>query len=143
MVQQPRATFEVKALSGLRRLLVAVAVALVSVDACSLGQAPTGGTSASPAVIVEVVALDLSFDPGTLRLPSGIPAGVTLDNRDPGILHNVAIVAADGTVVFRGETFAGIDARTYRVAPLSEGTFRFVCDVHPTMTGTLIVDAAP
>lgn len=110
---------------------------------CSLGQAPTGETSASPAVTVEVVALDLKFDPGTLHVPSRIPTGITLDNRDPGILHNVAILAADGTVLFRGETFAGIEVRTYRVAPLFEGEFRFICDVHPMMKGTLIVEAAP
>lgn len=127
--------------SWLRCLVLGIAV--VMPVGCALGQAPMGETSASPAVTVDVVALDLRFDPGTLRLPSGTPAGITLDNRDPGILHNVAIIAADGTVLFRGETFAGIEPRTYRVAPLPEGEFRFICDVHPTMTGTLIVDAGP
>lgn len=119
------------------------AVALAALGACSVGQAPAGQTSASPAVTVEVVARNLAFDPSVIRLVSGTPTGITLDNRDPGILHNLAILAADGTLVFRGETFAGIEARTYRVAPLVKGEFRFVCDVHPTMTGTLIVDAAP
>ena len=129
-----------KAFSKLRRLVVAVG--LVSLHACSLGQAPTGETSASPAVTVQVVAVELAFEPATLVLPSGTPVGITLDNRDPGILHNIAIMTADGTLVFRGETFAGIEARTYRVAALSAREFRFVCDVHPTMTGTLIVNAA-
>jgi plastocyanin len=131
----------VKAFSKLGRMVVGVG--LVSLQACSLGQAPTGETSASPAVTAQVVALDLAFEPDTLVLPSGIPVGITLDNRDPGILHNIAIMTADGTLVFRGETFAGIAARTYRVAPLSAREFRFVCDVHPTMTGTLTVDPAP
>ena len=117
-----------------------LAIVLVVVGSCSLGQAPTGHTSATPALIVEVVARQLAFDPGTLRLPAGKPTGITLNNLDPGILHNVAIVAADGTVVFRGEIFAGIEARTYRVAPLPQGEFRFLCDVHPAMTGALIVD---
>ena len=130
-----------QAIFGLRRLVVAVS--LVSLQACSLGQAPTGETSASPTVTAQVIALDLAFNPATLVLPSGTPVGITLDNRDPGILHNIAIMTADGTLVFRGATFAGIEVRTYRVAPLSAREFRFVCEVHPTMTGTLIVDSAP
>lgn len=113
----------------------------VALAACALGQAPTGATSASPAVTVLVVARDLAFDPGSVELPTGTPVAITLDNRDPGILHNIAILASDGSALFRGETFAGIEARTYHVAPLPDGQFRFVCDVHPGMEGTLIVQA--
>lgn len=134
-----RSRIRVQAFSGVRRLVIAVG--LVSLQACSLGQAPTGATSASPAVTVQLGALNLAFEPATLVLPSGTPVGITLDNRDPGILHNIAIMTADGTLVFRGETFAGIEARTYRVAALSAGEYRFVCDVHPTMSGALIVNA--
>lgn len=108
--------------------------------ACSLGQAPTGGTSSSPAVTAVIVARNVAFEPLNLRLPSGVAVGIALDNRDPGILHNIAIISAQGDVVFRGSTFAGIELRTYRVAPLSEGEFRFVCDVHPGMAGTLRVE---
>jgi plastocyanin len=141
IVVASRSRLRVKAFSKFGRTLVGVALA--SLQACSLGQAPTGETSASPAVTVHVVALGLAFEPATLVLPSGTPVGITFENRDPGILHNIAIMTADGTVVFRGETFAGIEARTYRVAALSAREFRFICDVHPTMTGTLIVDAEP
>lgn len=121
----------------------AAAIAAIScqlaVAACSLGQAPTGETSASPAVTAVIVARDFAFEPVDLRLPSGVAVGIALDNRDPGILHNITITSAQGDIVFRGSTFGGIELRTYRVAPLSEGKFRFVCDVHPGMAGTLHV----
>jgi len=42
--------------------------------------------------------------------------------------------AAGGDPVFRGETFTGIETRTNLVEPLAPGTFRFVCDAHPTMS---------
>ncbi len=125
------------------RAAVCAAVGQVAVAACALGQVPTGGTDASPAVTIEIVAVDLAFDASTVRLPSGTPVGITLDNRDPGILHNVSILSPQGTVAFRGATFAGIEKRTYRIAALPAGILRFVCDVHPAMTGELIVEAGP
>lgn len=126
----------------LLRDLVLVPVAMV-VGACGLGQPPTGHATGSPSAAVVLVAEDLAFHPSSLRLPGSVVVGLTLDNRDPGILHNVTLLSGQGEVVFRGETFAGIEARTYIVAPLSSGEFRFVCDVHPTMTGTITVDASP
>ena len=122
---------------------IAVAVGQLAVAACALGQAPTGETSASPAVTAVIVARDLGFDPVNMRLPGGIPVGITLDNRDPGILHNITIISAQGAIVFRGSTFTGIEQRTYLVAPLPDGEFRFVCDVHPGMAGALLVGSKP
>ena len=107
------------------------------VAGCAIGQAPTGQASGSPAAIVAVVARNIAFDPVTVRVPSGRVVGITLDNRDPGILHNITLVSSTGQVAFRGETFAGIEARTYLVAPLEAGEFQLLCDVHPTMTALL------
>ena len=107
------------------------------VAGCAIGQAPTGQASGSPAAIVAVVARNIAFDPVTVRVPSGRVVGITLDNRDPGILHNITLVSSTGQVAFRGETFAGIEARTYLVAPLEAGEFQLLCDVHPTMTASL------
>jgi len=104
---------------------------------CAIGQAPTGQASGSPAVTAVVVARDIAFDPATVQVPSGQVVGITLDNRDPGILHNITLVSDAGDVVFRGETFAGLAARTYLVAPLEAGEYRLLCDVHPTMAASL------
>lgn len=107
------------------------------VAGCAIGQAPTGQGSGSPAATTVVVAQDIAFDPAIVEVPSGEVVGIVLDNRDPGILHNIALVSTTGTVVFRGETFAGLATRTYLLAPLDAGDYRLLCDVHPTMTALL------
>lgn len=107
---------------------------------CALGQPPIGSTSGQPTATAQILAQHLAFDPLSLRLPSGEIVAIRFDNGDPGILHNVTVASAGGDVVFRGETFTGIDSRTYVVAPLAPGEFRLLCDVHPTMIATLTVD---
>ena len=53
------------------------------------------------------------------------------------VLGLVAVFAADGTKVFTGETFNGPASRTYELPSLTAGSYRFQCDVHPDMKGTL------
>ena len=109
---------------------------------CGLGP-PVGEASGSPAAIVSVVAERNAFTPQRVTLPSGAVVGVALENRDPGILHNVAIYpTTGGDPLFRGETFTGIATVTYVVAPLPGGTYRLVCDVHPGMEASLVVAPA-
>jgi plastocyanin len=73
-------------------------------------------------------------------MPAGVVVALVLDNRDPGILHNVAVYpASGGGPVFRGETFSGIATRTFLVGPLAPGTYSLVCEIHPPMSGTLTI----
>ena len=55
----------------------------------------------------------------------------------PGVPHNVQVKDASGASVFKGEIFNGVAAKDYQVNALQAGTYSFVCDVHPNMTGTL------
>jgi plastocyanin len=41
--------------------------------------------------------------------------------------------------VFTGDLVTGVADTTYQVPALDAGTYRFQCDVHPTMNGTFIV----
>jgi plastocyanin len=101
---------------------------------------PVGNATGPPAATVNLAAADLAFDQASLELPADVVVALTFDNRDPGILHNVAIYPAAGSeAVFRGDTFAGIATRTFLLGPLAHGTYRFACDVHPAMSGTLRV----
>jgi plastocyanin len=129
--------------SGFAQLLDRRAIrALLSaslVVACS-GGTPVGNATGSPAVTERLAAVDLAFDRTSLHLPAGVVVALVLDNRDPGILHNVAVYPdSGGQPAFRGDTFVGIETRTFLLGPLAPGPYRFACDVHPTMSGTLSV----
>jgi plastocyanin len=114
-------------------------MATLVVASCGVGP-PTGNATGSPGATVELIAENLAFNRPSLRVPADVVVALTLDNRDPGILHNVAIYPVDdGDVVFRGDTFTGIATQTYLFGPINGGRFRFICDVHPIMNGTLVV----
>jgi plastocyanin len=93
-----------------------------------------------------VVAKDLAFDTDTITLPADTETTLTFDNEDPGTQHNIAIYSDDTytpPALFTGEIFAGPDTREYTIPPLPAGTYAFKCDVHPTMTGTVMVEKGP
>ena len=99
------------------------------------GASGGGGGTADPST---VVASNLAFDTGTISLPAGAGSTLTFDNRDAGVPHNIAILQGEANV-FRGEVITGPDTTDYTIPPLEAGEYRFLCDVHPTMTGTVTV----
>jgi plastocyanin len=114
--------------------ILAIALALAACSGGSSGSAAPP-PSAPPGGAV-IVAKDLKFDRDTLSVPANQAAALLFDNRDSAP-HNVAIYAADGTKVFTGETFGGPGSRTYQLPSLAGGSYRFQCDVHTDMKGTL------
>ena len=98
---------------------------------------PPGGGGAR----VTVSAQGLQFDTDRIELPAGAPSTIHFENNDPGIQHNIAIFTDSslGTNLFRGEIVTGPAAIDYAIPPLDPGTYYFHCDVHPTMSGTVVV----
>jgi plastocyanin len=84
-------------------------------------------------------AKNIQFVQQCLAAPAGTKFTIAFHNADPGTPHNVAIVDSSGTKVFTGQIFTGDTTETYDVNALPPGTYSFHCDVHPSMTGTLIV----
>jgi plastocyanin len=117
--------------------ILAIAVAIAG---CSGGSGGSSGSTApapsAPAGGAVVVAQDLKFDRQTIAVPANQATPLLFENRDAAP-HNVTLIAADGTKVFTGETFSGPGSRTYQLPPLTAGSYRFQCDVHPDMKGTL------
>ena len=87
---------------------------------------------------VQVTARSLAFDKDCLAAPANTSFTIRFDNADPGVPHNVSVLA-DGRAAFTGEIITGPRVLTYRVNPLQAGTFEFQCDVHPQMRGTFVV----
>jgi plastocyanin len=105
--------------------------------------ASSGSTAPAPtnAADVSLAAQNLAFVPTQLTGPAGRPFTMAFTNDDPGIPHNVAIRkdSPAGAELFKGAIFPGVAARVYNVPALPAGQYAFICDVHPTMTGTLTI----
>jgi plastocyanin len=98
-----------------------------------------GPVASVPAGAVQVEAKDIAFSQKTVDAPAAKAFSLYFTNHDSAP-HNISISAnADGSnPVFTGEIFAN-GQRIYQIPALATGTYHFRCDVHPNMTGTIVV----
>jgi plastocyanin len=106
---------------------------------------PTGSASAEPSGspsgdVLEISAQNIQFDTTQEAVPADTAFQIHFVNNDAGIPHDIAIRDAAGAELFKGETFPGVDERTYDVPALAAGDYTFVCTVHPNMTGSLTAE---
>jgi plastocyanin len=101
-----------------------------------------GGATGQP-VAVTLVAQNVKFDLTTITASAGVQVTVTLDNKDAGVLHNVAFYTdrSASSAIHKGDLLTGPGTEdVVFTAPSTPGTYFFRCDVHPdTMNGTFIV----
>jgi plastocyanin len=103
--------------------------------------ASAGASSqASPvAADVTITAKGIQYTTKDVVAKAGTPFTIAFQNEDAGVPHNVQIKDASGQSVFKGDIVSGVTTTVYHVPELKAGTYTFVCDVHPNMTGTLTV----
>ena len=101
----------------------------------------TGGGGGGAGVSLTVVAQNIAFDTSTITLTADVENTITLDNRDAGVPHNIAIYTDPNMSeeLFNGELITGPSTVEYTIPPLPAGEYYFVCIVHPNMNGTVIV----
>jgi len=98
----------------------------------------TGTGSCSPSgPSLKIAAKSVKFDKTCLAGPANQELTLTLDNRDAGVPHNLAVFRDAGMSerLFTGETFSGEKQQDYKIPPLAPGDYHFHCDVHPNMEG--------
>jgi plastocyanin len=133
---------------ALLTLSLGLALALV---ACGGGDDPSpaasddssaGGTVAVVDGNVDLSADDLQFDANVIQAPAGEEFTITFTNLESQP-HNVAVDTEEGgDEIVTGEVITGPDATTTITVPaLDPGEYFFVCDVHPDMNGTIVVES--
>lgn len=113
---------------------------LVLLAACSVGSGEGGGTVAVINGQVAVSADNLEFDASVIQAPVGRPFAIEFTNLE-SVPHNLSVYTAEGgdpIVIGTILTEAG-ESERIEVPALAEGSYFFVCDVHPDMTGSIIV----
>lgn len=95
--------------------------------------------SIPPGLTVVRISADLSeFDTDLLQVPAGEDFVIEFTNNDP-IPHNVAVYDGE-TTLFQGEWLTEPGTIQYLVTALDAGEYTFQCDVHPSMSGTLVAE---
>jgi len=120
------------------------AVAAVGLGACGDDEGGAARPSDADAVAdcgrARVVAEDLAWDPACLEVPADVPVVVEVVNRDDGVNHNLHLPDAPGGP--STELAAGPVVQELALQ-LPAGTYRYVCDIHPTMVGELRAGGQP
>ena len=104
-------------------------------SAAPASEAPAGSPGAGVGT-VQISANNIAFEQTTVSAPAGTAFVISFDNKEAQP-HNIQIKDASGNSLFKGDIVMGPKQVDYQVPALPAGTYTFVCDVHPNMTGTL------
>jgi plastocyanin len=120
-------------MSRARRLGYLAVGLMLSTVATACGSSSSGGTTPSPSGGHTVTIKGFAFNPSTLTVPVG--AKVTFVMADSGVQHNVT---SAGSPSFQSSANLN-KGQSYTVTFTKAGTYKYSCTIHPSMTGTVIV----
>jgi len=117
---------------------LAILFAAGGLAAYGVGQRPEERKAGPPAQTV--IAKDIAYQTKELKVPAGAAITVNFKNEDT-VPHNMDFtVDQAGTQTFyKQDPLPGPISATYQFTAPKAGTYHYHCDVHPNMTGTLVV----
>ena len=99
-----------------------------------------GGTVSVVDGNVDISADDLAFDANVIQAPAGEAFTVTLTNNE-AVPHNFSVYTEEGgEAIAQGEIINEGETDEVEIEALEPGEYFFVCDLHPEMTGTIVVE---
>ena len=101
------------------------------IPTATLTATPAATDTATPATTpmnVEVTIKDLAFDPANVSISVG---DTVIWKNEDNVDHQIKIGDVESTLFSEGETFS----HTFNTT----GTFSYICTIHPSMKGTVIV----
>lgn len=110
----------------------AVGAAMAAITLIGAGALARPATAANASVSIAGFA----FSPASVTVSAGDT--VTWTNNDAGVPHTVS--SGTGGELASGQLAGGA---SYQKTFTTPGTFAYHCDIHPSMTGVVIVTAAP
>ena len=90
--------------------------------------------SREPITSFTIVAEDMEWDLERVIVPAGAEVTATIENRDQDMPHNLHVKSPGDP---KTELESGPVTQTLRFTIDEPGSYTFVCDIHPNMTGTI------
>jgi plastocyanin len=112
------------------------------------GCGDTGGSAPAPTCHevrdgeVEITARDLAWDTDCLEAPADASFTIVVRNEDVRVNHNLHVPSAPGSPATDLVPGPVIQELPFDDG-LAAGSYEFLCDIHPTMVGTLEVVDPP
>lgn len=125
---------------SLVRLALACGVMLSALAVAGCGASGATPAPTYPPGAIVVTARNLTFDTTQLILPADTKFPLILVNKDVD-QHNIQIRTGrgfDGDLIFRHDPIS-LSTVIVEAGPIAPGTYFFICEYHPVMTGTVIV----
>lgn len=122
-----------------RRLTLAILAFAVAVLAGCGSGAPASPAASYPPGAIVISAQNIRFSTDQLVVPAGRKFTLVFENKE-SVPHNVAITSqpeGKGDLLFRHDPISS-STGIFDVGPLAPGTYHFHCEVHPSMTGTVL-----
>ena len=99
-----------------------------------------GGTVSVVDGSVDISADDLAFDASVIQAPAGEAFTVSFTNNE-AVPHNFSVYTEEGgEAIAQGEIINEGQTDEVEIEALEPGEYFFVCDLHPEMTGTIVVE---